>query len=61
MRLRRVSALVFVLGAALSAGACSEKSARTVARPDAQTDDAGPYWLGPSYLGLQLRVVPPSS
>jgi hypothetical protein len=61
MRLPRVSALAFVLGAALSASACSEQPAQTVARPAAQSGDAGPYWLGPSYLGLRLRVVPPSS
>jgi hypothetical protein len=49
MDLRRLSALVLLFGAALTACA------------NGQSADGGPYWLGPSYLGLQLRVVPPSS
>jgi hypothetical protein len=51
MRLRVVSALITlcVLGLASAAGNA------------AQVEDGGPYWLGPSYLGLKLDVVPPSS
>jgi hypothetical protein len=49
MRLRRASALAFVLAAAITGSA------------NAQPADGGPYWLGPSYLGLQLKIVPPNS
>ena len=49
MRLLRASALAFVLAAASTGGA------------SAQAADGGPYWLGPSYLGLQLEVVPPNA
>jgi hypothetical protein len=51
MRPRVVSALITLcmLGSASAAGNA------------AQVEDGGPYWLGPSYLGLQLDVVPPSS